>query len=95
MTKPDWNQIDTSHEDLSGAHAQEAAGVVTWGGTKPDECQLCHAPIDKVFIDGRMAGGPWALMCPTCHSAQGVGLGTGRGQRYILMADGRFHKTAG
>ena len=24
----------------------------------------------------------WATMCPQCHKDRGVGLGTGRGQRY-------------
>jgi len=24
----------------------------------------------------------WAIMCPQCHKDRGVGLGTGRGQRY-------------
>jgi hypothetical protein len=39
---------------------------------------------DDVFVDGKLAGGPWAIMCVLCHLAFGVGLGTGKGQKYSL-----------
>jgi hypothetical protein len=34
------------------------------------------------FVDGRTIYGPWALMCIDCHTRNGVGLGTGKGQKY-------------
>lgn len=47
------------------------------------------------FVDGRTQMGPWANMCMTCHRRHGVGLGTGKGQRYTRQADGRWLKTGG
>jgi hypothetical protein len=48
-----------------------------------EACDLCHIDIsDKPFVDGKLVGGPWALMCEACHRQFGIGLGTGRGQRY-------------
>ena len=49
--------------------------------------------IDNVFIDGRTKHGPWAIMNPTSFEMYGVGLGTGRGQKYQKSAvgpDGSF-----
>ena len=55
-----------------------------WMGTWPAECQLCDVELEacKYFVDGRTCVGPWALMCPLCHKGMGVGLGTGKGQKY-------------
>lgn len=47
------------------------------------------------FVDGRTVYGSWANMCLTCHRKYGVGLGTGKGQRYTRQADGRWLKTGG
>lgn len=55
-----------------------------WRGTWPASCQLCDLPLNsivKYFVDGLTRYGPWALMCPFCHEADGVGLGLGKGQR--------------
>ena len=65
-----------------------------WVGHIPDQCDLCHRSITKVFVDGRTNFGPWAIMDPQCHRASGQGLGTGRGQRYVRQLDGRFKKVA-
>jgi hypothetical protein len=35
-------------------------------------------------VDGATKGGPWASMCDDCHADMGVGLGVGKGQRYIV-----------
>lgn len=35
--------------------------------------------------DGKTNSGPWAYMCETCFYIHGVGLGTGRGQRLVLL----------
>lgn len=58
----------------------------TWCGTTPVSCELCGKKFTKrdVFIDGRTSEGFWAKMCSGCHSASGVGLGIGRGQKYSV-----------
>jgi len=43
----------------------------------------CDGPED-VIIDGRTINGPWANMCVGHHKAVGVGLGTGRGQKWRI-----------
>ena len=60
--------------------------AVEWIDDVPKECQICHAPIGTIFVDGRTQSGPWACMCVTCHDIIGVGLGTGHGQLYSLDA---------
>lgn len=67
-----------------------------WIDDKPDECQLCHTKIDDSFVDGRVEGGRgWAIMCPFCALAFGVGLGTGHGQMYASENNGPFLKIRG
>jgi len=39
------------------------------------------------FADARMRTGQWANMCQSCFDYYGVGLGTGKGQRYVLATD--------
>jgi hypothetical protein len=56
--------------------------VKKWTGEPPAVCDICSKPITHVFVDGRMASGTWANMCSPCHQSYGVGLGTGRGQKY-------------
>lgn len=56
--------------------------VSRWLGLLPKECDICHHPIKEAFIDGATKFGPWAIMCPKCHSQVGRGLGTGQGQQY-------------
>jgi hypothetical protein len=55
-----------------------------WRGKWPADCDFCKTDLSKQekFIDGRTIHGPWALMCPSCHDLKGVGLGTGKGQKY-------------
>jgi len=66
----------------------------TWTGTPPKECNLCQCDLDDVFIDGKTQMGPWAIMCPNCHLTHGVGIGTGRGQRYRFQ-NGSWVKVTG
>jgi hypothetical protein len=56
----------------------------SWHGTWPSNCDLCNTDLTPKpwFVDGRTIYGPWALMCPRCHSEVGVGLGIGKGQKY-------------
>lgn len=57
--------------------------TVRWiGETVCDFCgQECK---DRVafFVDGKTTKGPWGLMCPTDFIFFGIGLGTGKGQKY-------------
>lgn len=67
-------------------------------------CQLANTPLrarecpktlGNEIVDGMVRGSGWALMCPACHSQNGVGLGTGKGQRYQKAVDGNFYKVEG
>ena len=53
-----------------------------WLGTPPSNCDICGEPITDEFIDGKTRMGLWANMCPKCFKQNGVGLGTGKGQKY-------------
>jgi hypothetical protein len=56
-----------------------------WYGTWPADCDLCDVDLEacNYFVDGRIKNSyTWAMMCPICHKFEGVGLGTGRGQKY-------------
>lgn len=56
----------------------------TWNGTTLEKCDVCHGLLPAIFIDGKTKIGPWGILCPKCHLNIGVGLGTGRGQKYEL-----------
>ncbi len=43
-------------------------------------CDICGCLVIGKYIDGKTRMGPWADMCLDCHKANGVGLGTGKGQ---------------
>lgn len=47
-------------------------------------CDLCGTDLneEEFFVDGRTIMGPWGLLCVECHGHRGVGLGTGKGQKY-------------
>jgi hypothetical protein len=66
-----------------------------WLGTPPAKCDITNLPISDCFIDGQVLGGRWAIMTPRTHAIYGLGLGTGRGQKYQRQADGRFLKVEG
>jgi hypothetical protein len=67
-----------------------------WLGSGPGHCELCKRKIGDVFVDGRVETvGKWALLCPSCHTALGCGLGTGLGQQYERVGESRWLKTAG
>ncbi len=59
------------------------------GSTK---CDICGEELTKTLIDGRTSNGSWAVMCPKCHKVHGVGLGTGKGQKYVRDTEGDFVK---
>lgn len=56
-------------------------------------CDICWTQ-STTIIDGKTKRGPWAYMCPRCHSFNGVGLGEGRGQRFVSV-DGKWIKDMG
>lgn len=45
-------------------------------------CDLCKQPAKDVYIDGKTKFGYWANMCASCFMERGVGLGSGKGQKY-------------
>lgn len=45
-------------------------------------CDVCGRTVGTTFVDGKTRHGPWANMCESCHKVHGVGIGTGKGQRY-------------
>lgn len=46
------------------------------------KCNICGE--DAVY-DGKTVMGPWSYMCQDDFEFFGVGLGTGRGQRLVLV----------
>ena len=49
------------------------------------QCQLCQRKV-QLFVDGKTKTGQWADMCLPCHTKNGIGLGTGKGQKYREIA---------
>jgi len=58
-----------------------------WNGDTPDKCDVCGAKLGTVFVDGKVKFGSWGIMCFTCHRSHGVGLGTGKGQKYKRIVE--------
>ena len=63
------------------------------GGSMPGKvmslsgrCDLCGKVNLPELVDGATRMGPWANMCEPCFRKAGVGLGMGRGQRYVEQA---------
>jgi hypothetical protein len=48
----------------------------------PKKCDICKCELKSVFFDAKTKMGPWANMCQDCFNKLGVGLGTGKGQKY-------------
>ncbi len=60
---------------------------LVWTGVVND-CDICGHPLSTVFYDAKTRGGPWGLLCPTCFTIRGVGIGQGVGQKYELQREG-------
>ena len=58
------------------------------------KCNLCGLH-SSFLVDGVVRGGSWALMCESCHTARGVGLGIGRGQSYQFVPGKGYIQLAG
>lgn len=57
--------------------------VRKYTGPLPTSCNMCGvSPMKGGFVDGATTRGPWAIMCLSCFEVHGMGLGTGRGQKY-------------
>ena len=57
---------------------------VIWTGKVPGKDDFGDA-ITGSFIDGKTKMGPWAIMTPSNHRINGVGLGVGLGQKYVKV----------
>lgn len=57
--------------------------IKKWRG-KQAKCDICKVRFSNQpwFVDGRLRTGSWALMCARCYEQYGIGIGTGRGQKY-------------
>ena len=71
-----------------------------WMGTTPEKCDICSFVFKSYFVDGATKGdsgwhGMWGCMCVKCHRIHGIGLGTGRGQKYKKEANGVWYKHGG
>ncbi len=71
---------------------------VYWISPLGQHCELTGVPFNGVMYDaptGRNGTGPWGNICEQAFTSLGGKLGTGRGQKYELQADGRWLKTGG
>lgn len=66
-----------------------------WHSAIPTRCDLDGHEITTVFYDAKTVMGPWGNLCPACFKQYGMGLGTGKGQKYELQDNGRYLKTEG
>ena len=48
-------------------------------------CDCCGKKDLTEFIDGNSRQGGWTNFCPSCHKIHGIGLGIGKGQKYIFV----------
>lgn len=57
-------------------------------------CEFCKRQPD-IIVDGKTTQGPWAWMCVEDHKIHGVGLGTGKGQKYQIIEGKHLKKLEG
>lgn len=71
--------------------------AVFWAGSEPQICQVSGAPLNGIMYDASLPliGGCWANVCEDAFVALGGKLGTGLGQQYQQLPDGRWLKVAG
>ena len=50
--------------------------------TESVKCDFCDK---EAKYDARTIAGPWANLCENCFKLLGMGLGTGKGQKYKLV----------
>lgn len=67
-----------------------------WIGQEPINCDMCGFEFKSYFVDGATRyAGAWAFLCPKCHKLHGIGLGTGKGQKYKKESKEKWVKIAG
>lgn len=92
-------EIRHDHTDRGAAESIGAERKIRhgkyWRSEPPMNCDICKGKINGDFIDGKTIDGPWAILCPTCHTIHGIGFGTGRGQQYTRIEGNLFQKTNG
>lgn len=66
-----------------------------WEGSEPKGCELCEDDFHGIFIDGRTQWNCWGMLCVVCHNNCGIGLGLGKGQKYVKQPDGKWLKVEG
>ena len=63
------------------------------------ECEICHCDFtDQQYLaDCGIKGHPvaWSLMCASCYSKHGKGIGYGVGQLYMKQDNGKWLKVGG
>jgi hypothetical protein len=69
-----------------------------WVSPAPTKCDLdrTHSIVDE-FYDASipLAGGSWGILCKRCFNEAGCRLGTGYGQKYQRLPDGKYECVAG
>lgn len=55
-------------------------------------CDICGEEISDILYDAKIREGCWATLCESCWNVHGIGLGTGKGQKYIVNQLGEFEK---
>jgi hypothetical protein len=72
--------------DPETVQRRKEMAIKKWHGSTPVACNICQGSFEAegVFYDAKTARGPWGLLCEVCFHVHGVGLGTGRGQKYDL-----------
>lgn len=67
---------------------------VYWSG--PVQCDLNRKhELKTTMYDAKSIYGPWGTMCAECFPRYGIGLGTGKGQKYEKQEDGKWKKVEG
>lgn len=63
----------------------------------PLNCDICGDDFKGTMYDAKTTHGPWGNLCTDCFKKHGVGLGTGRGQKYQQLneEDGTLDWTPG
>jgi hypothetical protein len=57
--------------------------IIYSGKTPQTKCDVYHNPVGYIVYDAKTTqGGAWGTLCEECFNQHGVGLETGRGQKY-------------
>jgi len=48
----------------------------------PSICDICESDFAGIMYDALTVHGRWGNLCRRCFRTHGIGLGTGKGQRY-------------